>query len=169
MQTDWHGLGMQQTGSEVDRRRLHKWQMGWGFVSVMFSCVFNRGLDTHGSGGKSRSNSGMEVRRHAATANTSMRVSLHVPLLSGPHLHHLLCSLTTMLGGQRSRCLFCGGPLPACMYNFCCNFCCNECQCCWHRERGTAPNGWYKPAFRRELAEKKQALDDHERKVKGAR
>lgn len=56
-------------------------------------------------------------------------------------------------------------PLPAWMYYFCCN----ECQCCWHRERGTAPNGCSKQAFRRELAEKKQALDDHERKVKGAR
>ena len=75
----------------------------------------------------------------------------------------LLCIPATMFGRPQSRCSFCHGPLPVAMYYFCCN----ECQCCWHREHGTVPKGWSKRDFHRLLAEQKQQLDEHERKVKG--
>lgn len=68
-----------------------------------------------------------------------------------------------MFGSQRKGCSFCHRPLPFGMFYFCCN----ECQDCWHRARGTVPNGCDKQYFRRLLAEKKQKLDEHERQVKG--
>jgi hypothetical protein len=45
-------------------------------------------------------------------------------------------------------------------------FCCNECQRCFPRARGTAPNGHDKQSFKALLKEQEEMLNEHERKVK---
>ena len=47
-------------------------------------------------------------------------------------------------------------------------FCCNDCQRCYHRERGTAPDLFRgdMASWRELLRSQKSSLDEHEHRVK---